>query len=107
MGGLEITRLVNCLLKRTNAPSLDARQKVLDGDPIQATYLAIRKICPFLTDNNHDWEAKDYGPCKEEHRRLKEYMQSSRYRIYIIRKLGSEHREHWFHFCYRVPGEEF
>lgn len=60
------------------------------SNPIQAAYLAIRRICPFLTDNNHDWEAKDYGPCKEEHRRLKEYMQSSRYS-----------------FCYRVPGEEY
>lgn len=82
-------------------------------DPIQAAYLAIRQICPFLTDDNHDWEAKDYGPCKEDNKRLKEYIQSSRYSIHIKRKVGQEFyiygapTRHWFHFCYRVPGEEY
>lgn len=76
-------------------------------DSIQAAYLAVRKICPFLTDDNHDWEAKDCGPCKEEHKRLKEITESSRFAINIFHKHYGNLDRYWFHFCYRVPGEEY
>lgn len=75
-----------------------------------AAYLAVRSLCPFLTDENHDWEARDYGPCKPENQRLKEITQSSRYSIIIKRKPGNERPElypnrYWFHFAYRVLGQ--
>lgn len=72
-----------------------------------AAYLAVRSCCSFLTDDNHDWIAKDYGPCKPERQALKDLTQSSRYSIVINHKPGQEWfgYRYWFHLCYRVPGE--
>lgn len=77
-----------------------------------AAYLATRSACPFLTDDNHDWIAKDYGPWKAEQQALKDLTQSSRYSIVIQRKPGNERRElypsrYWFRFAYRVPGQPY
>ena len=78
-------------------------------DPAQAAYQAIRQRCEFLTDNNHTWEARDYGECKPELLELKSRTQSSRFVVNIyrsfpdgpLRPVGS----YWFHFGYRVPGQ--
>lgn len=74
-----------------------------------AAYLAVRSCCSFLTDDNHDWTARDYGPCKPEHQALKDLTQSSRYSIVINHKPGQEWYgyRYWFHLCYRVPGEPY
>lgn len=78
------------------------------NSPVEiAAYLATRQRCEFLTDDNHDWIAKDYGPCKPEHQVMKDLTQSSRYSIVISHKPGQEWYGYgyWFHLCYRVPGE--
>lgn len=74
-----------------------------------AAYLAIRSRCSFLTDDNHDWIARDYGSCKPEHQALKDLTQSSRYAIVIQHKPGQEWYgyRYWFHFAYRVPGQPY
>jgi len=85
------------------------------NDPTQAAYQAIRQCCKFLTDDNHTWEAKDYGECKPEHLKLKELTQSSRYSIKIFRSFptvfpGNHFQpvgSYWFHFGYRVPGQPY
>lgn len=70
-----------------------------------AAYLAIRSRCPFLTDDNHDWTARDYGPPQSiHHERLRELQASSRYSIAIREKLAGGETRYWFHFAYRVPG---
>lgn len=72
-----------------------------------AAYLAVRSVCLFLTDDNHDWIARDYGPCAPEDQPLKNLTQSSRYAIVINHKPGQEWYgyRYWFHFAYRVPGQ--
>ncbi len=74
-----------------------------------AAYLAVRSICPFLTDDNHDWIARDYGPVAPELQALKDLTQSSRYAIVINHKPGQEWYgyRYWFHFAYRVPGQPY
>lgn len=74
-----------------------------------AAYLAVRSICLFLTDDNHDWIDRDHGPCKPEHQAIKDLTQSSRYSIVINHKEGEEWYgyKYWFHFCYRVPGQPY
>lgn len=74
-----------------------------------AAYLAVRSRCSFLTDDNHDWTARDYGPCKPEHLPLKDLMKSSRYQIVIQHKPGQEWYgyRYWFHFGYRVHGQPY
>lgn len=74
-----------------------------------AAYLAVRSRCDFLTDDNHDWIARDYGPCKPEHLPIKHLTQSSRYAIVINHKPGQEWYgyKYWFHFAYRVPGQPY
>lgn len=74
-----------------------------------AAYLAVRSLCSFLTDDNHDWTARDYGPWKLEQKALKELTQSSRYAIIINHKPGQEWYgyRYWFHFGYRVPGQPY
>jgi hypothetical protein len=83
-------------------------------DPAQAAYRAIRRKCEWLTDDNHEWEAVDYGPCKPEHLKLKQFTQSSRYliKIYAVKNgkrfnIRGIESGFWFHTCYRVPGQEF
>lgn len=74
-----------------------------------AAYLAVRSICSFLTDGNHDWIARDYGPCAPEYQALKDLTRSSRYSIVIQHKDGEEWYgyRYWFHFAYRVPGQSY
>lgn len=73
-----------------------------------AVYLAVRARCPFLTDTNHEWEARDYGPPQSiHHKRLRELQASSRYSIAIREKLSSGEIRYWFHFGYRVPGQPY
>lgn len=80
-------------------------------DPVQAAYQAIRQKCDFLTDDNHTWEAKDYGKCPPELLKLRKLTQSSRYSIKIYRSFpvvfpGNHFQpvgSYWFHFGYRLP----
>lgn len=92
-----------------------AESKILfradDPDTVQAiaAYLAVRSCCPFLTDDNHDWTARDHGPCAPEYKTLKDLTQSSRYSIVINHKPGQEWYgyRYWFHLGYRVPGQPY
>lgn len=88
------------VLSRSDTPS--SRRAI-------AAYLAVRSKCDFLADDNHDWIAKDYGPCAPEHLSIKEMTQSSRYSIVINHKPGQEWYgyRYWFHFAYRVPGQPY
>lgn len=74
-----------------------------------AAYVAVCLTHPFLTDDNHDWIARDYGPCKPEYRALKVLTQSSQYSIVIQHKPGQEWYgyRYWFHLAYRVPGQPY
>lgn len=71
----------------------------------RSKYLAVRSRCPFLTDDNHEWEARDYGPAQFHHAKLRELQDSSRYSITIREKSPVTTPRYWFHFTYRVPGQ--
>ena len=81
---------------------------VPSDDPIEAAYQAMRLHYKFLTDDNHTWESKDYGPGDGS-----EFQRRMQYSIRIFRTqpvmwpgnhfcpAGS----YWFHVAYRVPGQ--
>ena len=85
--------------------------EVPSDDPAEAAYQAIRLRCPWLTDENHTWKARDYRPMSENasvpERKLKEYLRSSRYSIVIehVENIGPFGMKFWFSMAYRVPGQ--
>lgn len=81
--------------------------------PAQATYQAVRERYQFLTEDNHTWEAVDYGLSKPDESvhlvKLRELTGSYRYVICINRTEphGPWGLKHWFSVPYRVPGEAY
>jgi len=79
--------------------------------PAEAAYQAIRLQYPFLTDDNHTWQAVDYGPTRPGVSKhliaLQKLTDSSRYNITInhTNPSGWSGLLYWFSVAYRVPGE--